>query len=949
MWGAGGGGGAEEAEEEAVRQLRWARIENHLEDMVGGIEAKEKLAAALAAKGRELAELSNRYAAQFAVERAAKRALEAEVEALQVRVAAAAAVAAAGSAGGASGKVSEGDARLRAQLEQAQARLRETDARLRDILAAQRLKERSEVELTRLRTEIASLWRAKEAQLLILRRERADAAREAAAHKTRTAELAQNARRTETAVCVLKSELRARTAEAEAAQSKVAALMLKLGGAGGGVKARCAAVRAVAVSMAGVRKRGGGAGGARSNAPPATSDSILAANSSLLTLSALHPAAAQPSAAAAAAAAAAASMPAAASGGAADVEALRHQLESAAQAIMERERHVEELERRLAARGDDLRSLQGLMERRVALLARQKRQGGASGSGVGLPKAARLSKGGAEAKAEEGAKGLDSALVAEIEAFFASEAVAGSSVPPSAPAAAQPSSAGQGSQAGEEEAQGSGAPSGTLRDVEDAIEAVRARIAVTDGRILEIAAGDEEIAAAATQGCSAAAPPAQQQHHPLLVLPPNTSPLPALQLLFDMLVAQKTAGRTQSIELSSAHRRIAELEEALEAREAAITASRLHTDKAVCEARWEAMAQGKLIARLSGAAAAAAAAAAGGGGAASGPGPGDQLQAIPQPSELLQLLQQSTEELQQAQHEAGSRARALEAANAEISRLRDALSAAAAAAAAGAAAPTAGSRIASRAASTASSVSSAASVAPTGGSSTARQPAASSAPSGRAPAARASLPVPAQSLSATLNTIATALATSSTFSSAPAATASVRLVGGGRKGAVQPAQHLRSESGVPILSVGMQDLNAPLGRGSGGGRLSSASASTSLGPSSAAAAPPPAPLPAQQQQQQQSCENSTPTAAAGGEAASLGWWKQRGVSVVGVKLAPPPPAPLVQQLRSQLGAALPLAHGSANGAPTGSAPGTSSTVSSPGSEVMRAHTNLEELASPKRA
>ena len=73
-----------------------------------------------------------------------------------------------------------------------------------------------------------------------------------------------------------------------------------------------------------------------------------------------------------------------------------------------------------------------------------------------------------------------------------------------------------------------------------------------------------------------------------------------------------------------------------------------------------------------------------------------------------------------------------------------------------------------------------------------------------------------------------------------------------------------------------------------------------------------------------------------GEAASLGWWKQRGVSVVGVKLPPPPS----QQLRSQLGA-LPLAQGGGGG-------GASSAASSPGSEVMRAHASLEELSSPKR-
>ena len=60
------------------------------------------------------------------------------------------------------------------------------------------------------------------------------------------------------------------------------------------------------------------------------------------------------------------------------------------------------------------------------------------------------------------------------------------------------------------------------------------------------------------------------------------------------------------------------------------------------------------------------------------------------------------------------------------------------------------------------------------------------------------------------------------------------------------------------------------------------------------------------------------------------------MSVVGVKLPPPP----MQQLRSLQSAALPLLEqGGASGG---------SVASSPGSEVMRAHSSLEELSSPKR-
>ncbi len=66
------------------------------------------------------------------------------------------------------------------------------------------------------------------------------------------------------------------------------------------------------------------------------------------------------------------------------------------------------------------------------------------------------------------------------------------------------------------------------------------------------------------------------------------------------------------------------------------------------------------------------------------------------------------------------------------------------------------------------------------------------------------------------------------------------------------------------------------------------------------------------------------------------------MSVVGVKMPLPVlPPQQQQQLRSQLSAALPLQalQGSSGGGSAGS---------SPGSEVMRAHSTLEELSSPKR-
>ena len=491
---------------------------------------------------------------------------------------------------------------------------------------------------------------------------------------------------------------------------------------------------------------------------------------------------------------------------------------------------------------------------------------------------------------------------------------------------------------------------------------------MTDGRILEIAAGDEEItaaaAAAAAAGSSSDATPASAtseaalpslQH--LLQLPANASPLPALQLLFDMLVTQKTAGRRQAAALGTAQRRVAELEEALEVRSAALTASRLHTDKAVCEARWEALAQAKLLSRLSSGSEREAAQGAG----AQLAQAQEQAQVLPD-GEMLALLQSSAQQLMEAQQDAAGKARALEAAHAEISRLREIVASAtgssdgagagaAAAAAAQPATAAAAARPSSRAPST-TSTSSTASVASTA-STSARQQAGS-----KGPSTRTSLPVPAQSLSATLTTIANALATTST-TAASSSNASKAAVGGRRGGGAAQQPHQRSDSGVPIVSVGIQELSAPLGRGASGGRLSSAATAASAAAAAATAAA-------------ASSENAQPplqaSDAAAGEAASLGWWKQRGVSVVGAKFAPPPAAlqqasgpqvaaPVLQNLRSQLSAALPFSYGStteqaraaaAAAASLGTASGSSSAASSPGSEVLRAHSSLQELASPRR-
>jgi hypothetical protein len=117
---AGEGGGAA-----AARRLE--RLESHLSDMSQGLAAKEELACALAAKQAELTAVTARYQAQFAAERAAKRALEAEVEALHAQVER--------NACAAGGGRPEEDARLRALLADAQARLRANEVALRDLHA----------------------------------------------------------------------------------------------------------------------------------------------------------------------------------------------------------------------------------------------------------------------------------------------------------------------------------------------------------------------------------------------------------------------------------------------------------------------------------------------------------------------------------------------------------------------------------------------------------------------------------------------------------------------------------------------------------------------------------------------------------------------------------------------------------------------------------------------
>jgi len=409
---------------------------------------------------------------------------------------------------------------------------------------------------------------------------------------------------------------------------------------------------------------------------------------------------------------------------AAATEEIRDKLEAAAGVVAERERSVEELERRLAKRMQDVRELQALLERRHALGGVDATQNNNNNNNY----ISAVAAGGVQQEQEQqqqqessryknhlqteggvNSSGVDASLVAEIEAFFLSSQP---HPPPSSEmvSAAAPSlttcttnpsttSAVSGFCSTEE---GGKPSSNSLLEVEEEIEAMRARIAIADGRILEIAAGDEEIIAAAvdevekrggpvTQG-GLMDPVVKESSTPLtkMVESPPPPPPSVQQLLFDMLVAGKQDARRAAGDLEAAQARVKALELEVEAKDAAIAASRLHTERLLAETRREALLQGEMFSQLS-------SGGGGGGGralslfsAAGGDGGGGCLLAaaasppsksgmanpvnLPcSPEELGDLLRNSSRRLTSAENEAVGGQVALRAAEREIVRLKTAL------------------------------------------------------------------------------------------------------------------------------------------------------------------------------------------------------------------------------------------------------------------------------------
>jgi hypothetical protein len=375
----------EDEEEESSRHNRAVRIferrqtamNQNVAHLEGNISVKQRLVEALTAKAREMERLRGFYDARLREMGGELAAAQQEREGLLRRLAAAehlkeeerAAV----------------TADLKARVAEADRTIRDLQARQRDLERFARIKARTDAEIRALEAEISSLRRARVAQLALIRSEKQRFGEELAARRREAAALTREgeALKTELAKARAEGERKEVALRREQDRTQLAQRRLR--------DAQHALVNANA-SLATVTKeprsvfRGGGAGGSRETSPEGRTATVAAATGAAALERGRGVRARQEALAAVARSVRASRrrmpvFPSARpspekekekanasrrgsrhSGGAAanvdesDGEAtLRAQLEAAAARIAEKDRRVEELERRLQAREKDVR------------------------------------------------------------------------------------------------------------------------------------------------------------------------------------------------------------------------------------------------------------------------------------------------------------------------------------------------------------------------------------------------------------------------------------------------------------------------------------------------------------------------------------------------------------------------------------------------------------------
>lgn len=538
---------------------------------------------------------------------------------------------------------------IRGKLEEADKRVKMYQERVRNLENVSRMQSRAAAEIRRLQADINELRRARVAQVAMMRTEKQRFMEEVTDRKRQMAALQKEGAALKSELARVRAEgekreavLRRKVEEAAAATQRRMRDASAAGSSPGVAadvtgsplpadrhRAQQVAVAAVARSVRATRR--GGKGG-------------------------------RASVSAGAAAAAAAGEAAARGSDAAEqlTTVLRHQLESAVARIAEKERRVEELERRLHAREADVRMLEELMEQRNAL-----RFGDMDESSLpAAPVHGALVSGG------QADTDIDATLLDDIDAFFDSH-VDASATRPSTAAADHPPPAPavlprHARQLTDEETE-------ALAALEEQIELAQTRLGYQDERILTLARADDELAreiAAAVPMLQTATDPTPAalhsttegtpQHGDLLASLGSISSLAeahtALKLLFSMVVELKREERHRGTRAAELQVKVTEQQAALDAADASIKALRLEHERRLMDSKREQAAEMDTLLRLAAStisgvmvseAPAAPAPIAPAATAAASP----DVLSLASPSELMNMLKATRERMQELQEE----------------------------------------------------------------------------------------------------------------------------------------------------------------------------------------------------------------------------------------------------------------------------------------------------------
>ena len=513
-----------------------AAMESQLAGLTDGISSQERLAEALVVRRAELTKLAASFEKRLAAARAQKAALEEEVASLSAALAAAA---------GDDGEV----IRLRGQAAAAAAALDASNAKLRDFAALAGARARTEAELVRAQNELAALRTTRSAQEMLLRRERA---------RARGAEVA--AARAQSTVAKLGAALEDASSDAVAARTRLAAMLRTfetriVGGGGGGSTvssaraARAAALRAVAATLRARGSRSSVRGAALADALRCTGTLALTAGTS--------------------------------AAGATVGGDVRARLEAAAADAAAREARIVELESRLASRDAEARQLKALLKKRDRLRAAVPSQSApASDNGRGAT---------GEPSVGSSGDGALAALAADIDEFFATQ---NSADDDGAVACVTGDASFEDTDSA---AESDGVGLAQIEAVDEAIEAARVRISVADGRILQIAAADPDLAQDVLQPAAAPGAPA---HEPSPTAPCAPKSDDVGEMLFEMVIESRKAATSAATGAAEAAAKAHAERARAEAARAALAAVRVDAERRVAAARLSATATSALVERL---------------------------------------------------------------------------------------------------------------------------------------------------------------------------------------------------------------------------------------------------------------------------------------------------------------------------------------------------------------